>query len=298
MHEQNDILKCEEYDPDDFDPKCSYAAWWYCVTPIKFVTKDNLPLPLFFRGDDVEFSLRNNARFITMNSICVWHLGFTNKFSASLEYYLVHRNRLFISAVSDILKDADHLVRIRDVFKKEIRRFHYAAVGQLLDSIEDFLAGPEYFATIDGEQVMKEHIAKNEKMTPRATFDYPIDLNTVYEWKGLNESERLLYEETDNGHLLPENYLTDDERLPTVPYDWFDSPGKQFLRKRLVAVNIHAKTVALRTMDCELYEQLMMRYDRIMERYEAEYESIIEQYRNYAPIFYSEAFWREYLGLG
>jgi GT2 family glycosyltransferase len=298
MHAQDNILKCEEYDPDDFDPSCSYAAWWYCVVPIKFIAKDNLPVPLFFRGDDVEFSLRNKARFITMNSICVWHLGFMNKFSAALEYYLVHRNGLFISAVSGILEDASPLVRIKQLFKQEICRFHYAAAEQLLDSVEDFLAGPEYFATVDGEQVMKEHTAKNEKMIPLPAFDYPVNLDTVYEWKGLNEGERLLYEKTDNGHLLPESYLIDDEYLPAIPHDWFDNPGKQFLRRRLVAANIHAKTVVLRTMDRERYEQLIERYEKLMKRFENEQEAIVANYRNYAKTFYSEAFWRDYLRLG
>ncbi|MBQ9021607.1 MAG: glycosyltransferase, partial [Eggerthellaceae bacterium] len=31
-----------------------YAAWWYCCVPMRDVREDNLPLPFFVRGDDVE----------------------------------------------------------------------------------------------------------------------------------------------------------------------------------------------------------------------------------------------------
>ena len=82
--------------------KNQYAGWWYCCIPTTVARLDNLPLPLFVRGDDVEYSLRNHAKFITMNSICVWHMGFTLKFNAAMELYQVHRNSLAIQAASGI----------------------------------------------------------------------------------------------------------------------------------------------------------------------------------------------------
>jgi GT2 family glycosyltransferase len=297
MHTQEAILKCEEYDPDDFDESCSYAGWWYCAIPMSAITRDNLPLPLFFRGDDVEFSLRNKARFITMNGICVWHLGFVNKFSAALEYYLVHRNSLFISAASNFFEGYDFIKRIDHLFRKEIYRLHYAAAEQLLDAVEDFLVGPEFFATSDSEQIMKEHIAKNEKMMPFSAFDYTIDLDAIYRWNGLNESDKRFYKGTDNGHLLPDGYLVDRDQIPVISYDWFESPGTQFLQKKLIVANKYAETAALRVMDRERYAQLMERHAILMKRFETEHETVVARYRDYAEVFHSEEFWRGYLGL-
>ena len=37
-----------------------------------------------YRGDDVEFSIANNAKFITMNGICIWHMGFAAKFNMAM----------------------------------------------------------------------------------------------------------------------------------------------------------------------------------------------------------------------
>ena len=54
----------------------SYAGWWYCCIPTHMIEKNGLPLPVFIRGDDVEFSLRNKAQFLTLDGICIWHVGF------------------------------------------------------------------------------------------------------------------------------------------------------------------------------------------------------------------------------
>ena len=85
------IVRNEEIISDDLH---QYAGWWYCCIPVSAINGSNLPLPFFVRGDDVEYSIRNNAKFITMNGICIWHEGFGGKFSSSLEFYQVHRNDL------------------------------------------------------------------------------------------------------------------------------------------------------------------------------------------------------------
>ena len=104
LHLKEDVITNEELLTN---PTNSYAAWWYCCTPIKNVRPDNLPLPVFVRGDDVEFSLRNKANIISLNGICVWHMGFTQKFSGSMELYQVPRNSLIIKATSNICNNID-----------------------------------------------------------------------------------------------------------------------------------------------------------------------------------------------
>ncbi len=52
------VLRCEEM---IHEPKNAYAGWWYCCIRMEFVRKDNLPLPVFVRGDDVEYSLKKQG---------------------------------------------------------------------------------------------------------------------------------------------------------------------------------------------------------------------------------------------
>ena len=90
-----DMLQKEEAKTKKAD---SYAGWWYCCVPVTMIEKNGFALPLFIRVDDTEFSFRNNAKFITMNGICVWHMGFTLKFNYFMEYYQVFRNFLIEEA--------------------------------------------------------------------------------------------------------------------------------------------------------------------------------------------------------
>ena len=111
-----EILVFENDEDVDFHED-SYAGWWYCCIPVKKIDRSHLPVPLFIRGDDVEFSVANHAEFLTLNGICIWHKGFANKFNANLELYMVHRNSLIIQAMSGICKDIDFIKRIQGFFE-------------------------------------------------------------------------------------------------------------------------------------------------------------------------------------
>ena len=108
------------------------------------IKKNGLPLPVFVRGDDVEFSLRNKAKFLTLNGICIWHVGFAGKFNAAMELYQVHRNSFVFQATSGVCKDINFIRRLRILFWKEITRFSYNNAEQILDSVADFMKGPEF----------------------------------------------------------------------------------------------------------------------------------------------------------
>ena len=95
-----DLSEVEACLYNEFEEKTEYNAWWYCAFPADIVTEKNLPLPIFIRGDDVEYGLRNLKNLILMNGICVWHEPFENKYSSSM-YYYIFRNSGIID--SDIL---------------------------------------------------------------------------------------------------------------------------------------------------------------------------------------------------
>ncbi|MCL2470343.1 MAG: hypothetical protein FWF25_01180 [Propionibacteriaceae bacterium] len=292
LHESDAILRNDiEYSLEHM-----YAGWWYCCIPMQYVAEDSLTIPIFYRGDDVEFSLRNNPGFIAFNGICVWHMGFDAKVTTSLEYYLVIRNALIAQAISSIVPQVDYVKRIERLFREEIRKFNYQAAEHLLDALEDYLKGPEYYVNLDGEQVIKAQSARNEKLYPYDTLGYPLDESRVYEYAALGMEDMKLFEDTDNGHLLPD-YLLRDDTVPEVAHLYFVSPGKQFLRKRVLSVNIHDKTAVVHTMDRKRYTELIMRHDTLLSRYETDGSAICQRYRDYSSTFHSAEFWRKYLDL-
>ena len=89
-HKANfDLTKVDLCVANELEERHEYNAWWYCCIPIAVVRPDNLPMPIFIRGDDIEYGLRNCKRLVTLNGICVWHEPFESKYSSSMYYYIL-----------------------------------------------------------------------------------------------------------------------------------------------------------------------------------------------------------------
>ena len=247
------IVANENY---SFNVDDAYAGWWYCCIPVEHIEDRGLPLPVFVRGDDVEFSLRNKPGFIALNGICIWHVGFAGKFNAAMELYQVHRNSFVIQAASGICGD---------VYKRQ-----------------------------DGEQSLKEHNAKNEKLVPLAELGYAGDLPTdPYKYESLNLFRKVMYVLTINGHLLP-NFML--RRTPyIIAYDWFFVPGKNYMKKTLVAVNKNGGTGVRRTINRKRCFALIKRYRKVLAKYKKTHVEVEQAYRNAFDEMKTTKFWKEYL---
>lgn len=287
------LLKNESVSQDNLEN--AYAGWWYCCIPVSKIEQNGLPLPVFVRGDDVEFSLRNNARFLTLNGISIWHVGFAGKFNASMELYQVHRNSFVISAASGICSDISFINRIRTLFWQNITKFGYDNAEQLLDSVEDFLKGPDYLEKLNGEQSLREHSAKNEKLIPLKSIQGYNPSQDPYSYQRLNIVQKAIYVLTINGHLLP-NFILKKTPM-AVAFDWFFVPGKNFMRKYLIAVNKNDETGCLRTISRKRCFKLVRRYRKVMKNYKKNHVAVEKQYRDKFPEMISEKFWKEYLGI-
>ena len=274
----------------------SYAGWWYCCIPVEHIEKNGLPLPVFVRGDDVEFSLRNKAKFLTMNGICIWHVGFAGKFNAAMELYQVHRNSFVIQAASGICPEVNFLNRIKPMFWLELTRFAYSNAEQLLDSIDDFMKGPGYLETLNGEQSIKEHNQKNDKLSHISNFaQYNVKSKDPYNYKRLGKLSKLWYMITINGHLLP-NFLL--RKWPEViSFDFFNVPGKNFMRKHLIAVNNKDNTAVMRTINRKKCFSLIKRYRKTIKNYKKNHETVVKAYRDEFSRMTSEEFWKGYLDI-
>lgn len=271
-----------------------YAGWWYCCIPATVIEKQKLPLPLFIRGDDVEYSLRNSAKFITLNGICVWHMGFTLKFNAAMELYQVHRNSLILQATSDVCKNVDFIERMKKFIRVEMLRFNYSSAELLLDAIDDYLKGPDFIAEDKGETIMKEKGAKNEQLVSLDEFpNISVDISKVYVNPRRGILQKLIYGITYNGHYLPKRLLKDDTGI--IAYDWFYSPSKQFLKKRVIAVNPYMLTGAIRELDKKRFKEIKKRRRKVLSNYKKNHQAVEKAYREKQAEFTSYDFWKKYL---
>lgn len=273
-----------------------YCGWWYCCIPMEFVREDNLPLPFFVRGDDVEYSLRNHARFITMNGICVWHMGFTQKFNAMMELYQVHRNSLMLQAISGVCSKLDFANRMKGFTRVELLRFNYNSAELLLEAMDDYMKGPHFLDEPKGEDIIKEKGKKNEQLVPLSEFpDIPVDISDLYKDTSCGGKELWLYRLSYNGLYLPNFMLKKEPGV--IAYDWFYAKGKQALRSKLLAVNPHTHQGAMRILNRKRGKQLKKRAKKTYKRYYKNKEQLEKEYAQNQKRFTSIEFWEKYLGI-
>ncbi len=173
-----DLTYCENCLYNELEEYREFNAWWYCCFPVGVVREDNLPLPIFIRGDDLEYGLRNMKHLILMNGICVWHEPFENKYSSFLEYYIT-RNQLIDNSFHCQwfgVKQLAHDILLHTM--QELMYYRYRNMDIYLRGIRDFLKGPKWLMEQDGEALHKEIMAAGYRgqdlETLNMPFNYPV----------------------------------------------------------------------------------------------------------------------------
>jgi galactofuranosylgalactofuranosylrhamnosyl-N-acetylglucosaminyl-diphospho-decaprenol beta-1,5/1,6-galactofuranosyltransferase len=126
----------------------TYNGWWMCLFPREVIEQTGLPLPLFIKWDDAEYSLRagdHGFATVTLPGAGVWHMPWTDKNDATdwTAYFHV-RNRLILAALHS--QDDVRFNLIKQGLKLTLRHLlsmEYSTVAVQQKAIEDFLAGPE-----------------------------------------------------------------------------------------------------------------------------------------------------------
>ncbi len=273
-----------------------YCGWWYCCIPTSIARNDNLPFPAFIRGDDIEYSFRNHARFITLNGICIWHQGFAGKFSAAMEFYQVHRNDLILHSLHDHVKSAKILTRINQLFWEELYKFNYRGANLLIDSIDDYLKGPEYIKSLDGEQKMKEQKAKDDKL-----IDLSDDVKALYDEASLftdtpySTLKKRIYDYTYNGQLLPDNVMKGG--VGVIPYGWGYYPGRQMLTSVNYAIDPGREKYVRYKRSHKRFMETKSRYERVLREYHKRKDELIKAYKEASEGWNDLDFWKGYLSI-
>lgn len=284
---------------DDFiKQKNEYAGWWYCCIPAHVIKKNGLPLPMFIRCDDMEYSLRCKADIITMNGICVWHMGFVTKYNAAFDKYQQCRNLLIDKASSDIMQNVDVLDFVSKSYRVELLKFNYNAAELIVRAIEDFTKGPKFLENDNGEKIVQENAKLNDKMQPLTDFkdiEFP-DVFSCYFDPPRKFVDKWLFRITYNGQRFwPISWCKKD--YPLIAFDHSYQPQKMSMHSHMVAVNPFNKTGIIRQIDKNRYKELQKRFKHALNYYKRNRSEIDAEYKNSRPYLTSEKFWRKYLVL-
>lgn len=264
----------------------NYNAWFYACMPASFVTENNLPLPLFLHGDDIEYGLRFQNKIIRMNGICIWHPDPATSRRPYLQYY-DHRNYSIIEAVNDSSMTA-RKYRYSE-WKKILgllSLYRYEDAWYAIWGCRDFLKGIDAFREIEPEELNR----------------------SILRWKQL---EQCHIEDIDRQHLSNPEHWRKPSRIKrlanlVIPagktkriYDSSVSwEAIRFFRANEICI-VDAKTgdgVSLKNNPREA-RAVMEEFHKLEKEISAEYDRVAAEWRSRIGELRSFSFWETYLGL-
>lgn len=277
----------------EFEETTNYNAWWYCVVPLDSVTLDNLPLPLFIRGDDVEFGLRNCKSLILVNGICVWHEPFEFKYSSMLKYY-IFRNQCIVNSIHKTLNKKVFLKSFKEAVIYEILRYRYKNARLLIRGVQDFLKGIDWLKEQDGEKLNMEISGQGYKIQPVQCLDFPFFYPQYEKYLSLEDEKkrkRLFRRATFNGLFLRTN--------STIGYAPMDgSRPIQFYRaKNVLNYNYNSNSAFITSKNIRESVVLLFELLKIINKVNSKIVKVSNEFAKRYRELTNLTFWERYLSL-
>lgn len=278
---------------NETEERYEFNAWWYCCFPIGVVRDDNLPLPIFIRGDDLEYGLRNMKTLILMNGICVWHEPFENKYSSFLEYYII-RNKLIDNSFH--CPQYGKLDLIKDILfstARESMLYRYKNVKLFLRGVNDYLQGPDYLFKADGEQLHKDIMAAGYRAVPVEELGTKFYLRDYEEYKGRDDGKlgKVVRFLTLNGHLIPSFTKQRTVSMSGV------LTANVFGAEQVLYYDIIANKGFLAVKDTKEFFDCWKEAFKTILAVMTKYDYAKHQYRTKGKKLRTRKFWNKYLGL-
>lgn len=272
-----------------------YAGWWYCCIPTEIIEKEGLSLPIFIRCDDMEYSLRCHADIITMNGICIWHMGFVNKYNLAFDRYQQCRNLLIDQAVGSIGNEVNVIKFVKTSFVMELVRFNYNGARLVMRAVQDYMKGPEFLEKDNGEKIIQENAKLNEKFISLSEYQgIEWDIPDIYNNPKRNFWQKWWYRITYNGQRLwPEKWLKKD--IECVLFSIHYQPKKYLRRNKMLVVNPDLKTGCIRKIDKKQYREIKKEWHMTLRKLKKNQNNLQKQYRKKKEYLTSVGFWKEYL---
>ena len=285
-----------------------YAAWWYCCIPISVIEKNGLPLPVFVRCDDAEYGIRCKTGFITMNSLCVWHMSFFERYNAAVERYQTTRNTMIAQATCGMAPGADFMRELHNNIRLELKKFGYANAELCLDAFEDFLKGPSFIKKPgQAEQSFMAANRNKEQLVDFATLQAQANQDPELAGFDIKEIDRQLIE-GDKPRSLPErleDLITDNNQryikkdgtgYAVIPLQgWLYPAGAIRGKHKLVVLDWYNRKGTIRAKDVKRYQQIKKCYARDLKYYKANIERIRKEYAEARSELTSLEYWKNYL---
>ncbi|MBR3456942.1 MAG: glycosyltransferase family 2 protein [Selenomonadaceae bacterium] len=249
-----------------------HSAWWYTCCSLERY-KDEYPVPVFFRCDDVEWSWRKQGMdIVSMNGICLWHAPFQWRTGKLADCYYWPRNTLLICMIHQEGKNQGIFEYLRERFSYLLDILDYVGAEVFLASLTEFMKGHRIFME-DPEEQMQRVRAMCGKAVIRKSVDY-VELEKA-------GKRQVKAKDKETG----------------ISLDWYP-PARDFKGKSRVEVyNLSGATCETRKRDDARAERLEKEFRMLLHVLALQYESLRQDMRKGYRIFCTREFWDGYLGI-
>ena len=191
---------------NEIEDSVNLLGWWYCCFPLDETLNANLSLPLFFQGDDQDFSLRNSQwHKVNLSGICLWHESFEKKRSASKDYFW-NRNLFIIGSIHSNGFTKKFLMKfLAKNVMSQLFLYRYKEANLILKGAEDFLKGLDWLAKQDPVDLNKEIMRLTEKSKPLNELGFMFNVQMLEASLRSEEGrkQKLVRRLSLNGWLMP-----------------------------------------------------------------------------------------------
>lgn len=279
--------------------KFTTAGWWFCCYSTNLITPNNFPFPCFFRGDDVEFTIRNCSNIITLNGINVWHEPFYKKYSIVSEDYYLLRNTLVLNTLYfDWITAKYNIMYLFKRFAKSIIKYDYNSAMLIIRALIDYSHGPKFFMDCDPELLNKELGKYNNKLVEMNQLmdEFVADdlVSNVFCENDRNKIFKFIRFITINGNLIP-SFLCRDWSVSFVGYG---SRAINFYRtKKVLNYDPYSQKGYYTQRSVVQSIKLTIKFFKIALKYIYNFKKIKKDYQCNFYILKTEHFWKKYLKL-
>lgn len=291
----NNILKINNIPTSVFENEYEKVdtAWWFHCFDVSCVQKKGLPSPVFFRGDDVEWSWRNyGEHHISMNGICVWHAPFAFRVSKVADYYYLPRNMFYINSIFTKNFKYTYSQYYIEKFNYLLKSYDYTSLDLLLKSMEDILKGSNIFRENPEEQFKNVNkIAKQVEYRTATNEEIETAQNGYFKSK---KWRKKLVKYIDKGFIKIPKFLF---KKHAIVSEWYPPVEAFALVREVAVVNLFTNKTTIRRYDRKKTLYYKKEFYKLLKQIDSNYDKLHTDYINAHKEFSTFEFWEKYLEL-
>lgn len=303
-HNITDLLNYDEilkvnYIPEDVFykeyPKTN-GAWFYCsfaIDPKRSI--DDLPLPIFIRGDDVEYGYRNSGKvIIQLNGICIWHAPFYFRVNKVTDSYYLSRNMFIINSLyTNGFKESFRKL-YSEKFNYAIATYDYVSAKLIINALHDVLKGKSLFKE-DPLEIMNK-ITLLSKENYEAVSD-PYELINIRNKQIDYPRYRRIINKCIKGlyKFFPKTKCIFKRNGINSISEWYPSVDVFLMKKQVRVYNLLKEESIVRRFDFKTEQNLKNDFKTVLDKLYNNYDKISTEFSDCYKEITSYDYWKKYL---